>query len=281
MIMTRQKVYDCFTFYNEADILEFRLQEYYDIVDKFIIVESNLTHTYDKKILFWMNKFSKEKRFEKYLDKIDSYVYDANSIISKKSLVIENNQRKCLKHGCLQSGITIGDLIIVGDVDEIYKKDKLIDLLELRKKVKKPVRSLLLFNRYFVDLYVSEGNNNLKSWPGPYIDRFYPTIDFQKSRDILDVNYNPNSTIFIKDVSGWHLSSLAGDEYKIVENKFKNYLHHDCEYEAKFLNDVNNKNKYYKFLENEIDKGKLIHSNQYHSNWWNKKQNYIFRGNND
>jgi len=276
-----QKIFDCFTFYNEADVLEFRLQEYYDVVDKFILVESNLTHKFNEKELYWANKFSKEKRFQKYLDKIDSYVFDGHSIATKKSIIIENHQRKSLKEGCLRSGITIGDLIIVGDVDEIYKKDKLIDLLKLRKKVKKPVRAVLLFNRYFVNLFVSEKNDTLKLWTGPWINTFYPTIDFQQSRDILDVNYNPNNTFHVNEISGWHLSSLVGKDWKMAVNKFKNYLHHDCEYEIKFINDVNNKNKYYNFLKNEIDAKKLIYTDQHYSEWWNDKKKYIFGRNND
>ncbi len=38
------KIYDCFTFYNEFDILELRLQEHWDHVDKFVIAEANTTH---------------------------------------------------------------------------------------------------------------------------------------------------------------------------------------------------------------------------------------------
>ena len=34
------KIIDCFTFYNEAGMLEFRLKELNDIVDYFVLVES-------------------------------------------------------------------------------------------------------------------------------------------------------------------------------------------------------------------------------------------------
>ncbi len=39
------KVYDAFLFSNELDILEIRLQELKDVVDKFVIIESNTTFT--------------------------------------------------------------------------------------------------------------------------------------------------------------------------------------------------------------------------------------------
>ena len=47
------KVVDCFTFYNELDLLEMRLEEMYDIVDNFVIVEATKTFVgKEKKIIF-------------------------------------------------------------------------------------------------------------------------------------------------------------------------------------------------------------------------------------
>ena len=39
------KIYDCFNFFNELDILELRLNILYDYVDYFVIVESSVTHS--------------------------------------------------------------------------------------------------------------------------------------------------------------------------------------------------------------------------------------------
>ena len=39
------KVYDCFTFFNELDLLEVRLAELYNVVDHFVIVESPISFT--------------------------------------------------------------------------------------------------------------------------------------------------------------------------------------------------------------------------------------------
>ena len=46
----RTKVIDCFTFYNELDMLTLRLNELSDFVDYFVLVES--THTHTKTIVF-------------------------------------------------------------------------------------------------------------------------------------------------------------------------------------------------------------------------------------
>lgn len=39
------KLIDSFTYFNEIELLQVRLEYLYDIVDEFLIVESNRTHT--------------------------------------------------------------------------------------------------------------------------------------------------------------------------------------------------------------------------------------------
>lgn len=52
---------------NELDLLEIKLEELYDFVDKFIIIESTHTHTNLPKTLHYVEN---EKRFDKYKDKV-------------------------------------------------------------------------------------------------------------------------------------------------------------------------------------------------------------------
>ena len=37
-------IYDCFSFFNELDLLEIRLNVLKDVVDKFMLVEATKTH---------------------------------------------------------------------------------------------------------------------------------------------------------------------------------------------------------------------------------------------
>jgi len=60
-------IVDSFIFFNEFDILDGRLEYLYDHVDYFVIVESNLTFSGNKKPLYFMNNMS---RYKKYLDKV-------------------------------------------------------------------------------------------------------------------------------------------------------------------------------------------------------------------
>ncbi|NBP59476.1 glycosyltransferase, partial [bacterium] len=70
---TKRKIYDCFPFFNEFEILEIRLAELYDIVDKFIIIEASKTHSGRDKPLYLRENIAK---FAKYQDKIVIHTVD-------------------------------------------------------------------------------------------------------------------------------------------------------------------------------------------------------------
>ena len=64
-------VYDCTMFLNENDLFEIRLNQHWDFVDKFIVIESAETHTGLRKPL----QFD-QKRFEKYASKLIYVTFD-------------------------------------------------------------------------------------------------------------------------------------------------------------------------------------------------------------
>ena len=119
------KVYDCFTFFNEFELLELRLESLWDFVDYFVIVEANKTHAnVPKPFNFFVNK----NKFKKYFKKI-RYVMD-DSIVPYKGVgdwSIENNQRNNILQG-LQDAEP-DDLIFISDVDEIPNPHTIQNLL--------------------------------------------------------------------------------------------------------------------------------------------------------
>lgn len=70
-------IIDCFSFLNEYDVLEGRLEYLYATVDYFVIIESNLTHTGREKPLNFANNIS---RYNQYMDKILYFPYTAKPI---------------------------------------------------------------------------------------------------------------------------------------------------------------------------------------------------------
>lgn len=107
-----QKIFDCFPFFNELDILEIRLEELYNTVDRFIISEATKTHGGKDKPLNFHNNL---KRFEKYLNKITYLVVE--NYPATDSWSIERHQRDFLSKGL--GGCEDNDIIMISDVDEI------------------------------------------------------------------------------------------------------------------------------------------------------------------
>ena len=64
------KIYDCFNFFNELDILELRLNILHEHVDYFVVVESSVTHSGQPKPFFLEENMD---RFSKFSDKLINY----------------------------------------------------------------------------------------------------------------------------------------------------------------------------------------------------------------
>lgn len=119
----KPNVFDCFTFNNELDILEKRLSDLWNVVDRFIIVEGNLTHSCRSKELVFHNNL---KRFEKWLSKITYIVVEdwpvRNGPNDEESAWIrERHQRAAILRGL--TSCKDNDVIIISDVDEIPFKE--------------------------------------------------------------------------------------------------------------------------------------------------------------
>ncbi len=125
-------IYDCFSFFNELDLLELRLNILNDVVDKFVLVESSKTHAGNSKPLYFQEN---KARFSKFLPKIISIVADDFPPF-ESSWTYENYQRNCIAQGLNQAQPS--DAILISDLDEIpnpkvikkYAGTKGIKLLE-------------------------------------------------------------------------------------------------------------------------------------------------------
>lgn len=105
-------VFDCFPFNNEFEILERRLSELYDVVDRFIIVEATKTHGNQPKPL---NFQANIERYSKWLNKVTYIVVD--DYASLDSWSIERHQRDAIMRGL--NDCEANDIVIISDCDEI------------------------------------------------------------------------------------------------------------------------------------------------------------------
>ena len=125
------KIYDCFQFFNEENVLDLRFNILDEFVDFFVIVESTTDHQgNEKKLNFDINKF---KKFEKKI--IYTVVDDTLDSVKKAHIgqnsSVERHQRNSILRGLKNSHDN--DLIIISDVDEIPDLNKL-NLFDKKKR---------------------------------------------------------------------------------------------------------------------------------------------------
>ena len=199
-------IYDGFTFFNELDLLELRLNELSDIVDKFIIVESHYTHTGKEKPLYY--KENKE-RFAKFSDKIIHIVVDMEGEpdSSLDPWDRERNQRDSIAKGLV--GCSDDDIVCVSDVDEIPRSEKLAEY-----SVKDGLVCLEQDLHYYsIDMRCEEKWNWFKILPYSMLKNMTP----------CQVRYT-EAPKTVKN-AGWHFSFL-GDIDMIIK-KIESFAHHE------------------------------------------------------
>ncbi|CAO3377397.1 tetratricopeptide repeat protein [Azospirillum argentinense] len=109
-----RRIYDCFQFYNELDLLEVRLAELDAVVDRFVLVEAAFTHAGDPKPLHYAEN---RARFAAYADKIIHVVVDDDP--GGFAWQREAHQRDAIVRGL--DGCDPTDMIVISDADEILR----------------------------------------------------------------------------------------------------------------------------------------------------------------
>jgi len=111
----KRVVVDAFIFYNELQMLNFRLHELNDVVDIFVIVEANLTFQGKPKPMF----FAENKHlFEKFLPKIVHVVVD-DMPVDSNAWGRERFQRNAIVRGINRLSLKRSDILITTNADEI------------------------------------------------------------------------------------------------------------------------------------------------------------------
>jgi len=141
------KIFDTFTFYNELDLLELRMNILGDIVDYFVINEATITFTGKKKPLYFAEN---KELFKKWEDKIIHHVLDDdNETLEKywegvpyhRSMVEDNiyqlpihYQRACFHKDsaiyALLDHAQDDDIILTSDADEIANPEVIKSISE-------------------------------------------------------------------------------------------------------------------------------------------------------
>ena len=230
------KIFDCFMYFDEEQVLDLRLNVLYQNVDYFVIVESIYNHKGEKRNLLFNSQ-----KFEKFSDKIIYLVYDkipqlVNPIKETdneqekdgkyimNALYRENAQRDFILEG-LKSAKK-DDLILISDVDEIPKLSS-VNLNQIKNEI-------ILFKQ---DMFYYKYNLSLPNfkWTGTKAVKKKNLVSPQWLRNVKDRKYpfyridtffSDKKYIDIKIINdgGWHFSNIKSPE--MIEHKLRSYLHH-------------------------------------------------------
>ena len=205
----RPKVVDAFMFYNEFEMLKYRLTVMGPYVDRFVICECPMSHAGKPKPLY----FHENKHlFEPWLDKITHIVWkDGFREVSetKDAWYNENSQRNHLLEGL--KDLKPHDIVIISDIDEIVSP-KVLEHVD-NVLTRNPVVALSM------DLYYYDIEHIL---PGPWEFACIARYGFVRDTKPHHCRNSFRKDPVIKD-AGWHLSFFGDD--KFIINKTKNYAH--------------------------------------------------------
>ena len=219
-------IYDCFSFFNELDLLEIRLNTLEKVVDKFVLSESNYTHTGRRKPLYYEDN---KGRFAKFTDKIIHVVSPdpKDPERAKKDMayswLCENIQRNATIRA-IENFLDDNDMLIVSDIDEIPAPEAIMRAVRRNR----PTRLRQKFYYYYL---------NYRCCTTPYWDAGSVVLSYKDYKDMaiysrtiggsafnVEENTSPTATkvralsrIKVIGNGGWHFSYIGGVDKIIIK----------------------------------------------------------------
>jgi len=192
------RVFDCILFNQEHDMLECRLSEIGDVIDKIIIVESATTFMGQPKA-----HGIDLDRFYKWRDKIHYEIYEPDA--SLRSWSAETEQRNHLFTALRQFAPEAQDIVTVADCDEIWSPK---DIDTLKTGWHGYMMKRLVMSAYW---RLSDEHTMVA---GPWGQRSGDAQSMRSARYKL-----PELR------SGWHVSWMGGPEW--AANKMRSFSHQE------------------------------------------------------
>ncbi len=226
LTVPKVKIYDCFVFNNEFDILSLRLKLLNEKVEKFILVESKQTHSgISKPAFFEQNK----ELFDEYSDKIvnividkfpDKIIYPPSETDVPEHLHIhwfrENYQRNEILKGLYKIGLNPEDVVLISDLDEIPDPSKLGDFIKIIPEDDYAFQlqkwCIWDFDRFYNGL-----------WPGTAGVK-WKTLSKLTPQEIRKNRYSENK-LHTNEPFGWHCSWFGGID--AVMDKLRSFAHQE------------------------------------------------------
>lgn len=217
-----RRIYDCFAFFNEFDILDIRLKELNDVVDYFVICESSLTFSGEMKEKYLLNNIERYKIYENKIIHVSCDEFPFGSDQWSRDTYQKEQIKKAISH------VDPEDLIVFSDVDEIPNKYAILKAFEFDGVTQFSMKMY----QYFINMLYRDDWDAAYALPKKYLD----DLDIEKkgTNDSLSLaRYNmpkiAESAHIPRNVvhdAGWHFTHMGG--VKNLLKKFSSYAHsHD------------------------------------------------------
>ena len=238
------KIFDCFMYFDEDLLLDLRLNTLNDYVDKFIIIESELTHTEKiKKFNFNIDKFEKFKNKIEY-HQIKNFKIENDLKLKKnwsKFHLVDQHIRNSLANYISEA--STNDWIMISDIDEI-PNPKVLEKFNEKKK----------FAFFEQDLFYYKFNLKCISDPKWYGSRICVKKYLKSPQWLREIKIKKNQNFFkriffnpqIFKQGGWHFTYIKKPSEIIT--KLKSFAHNELVKEH-MLNEDYIKNK----INNNLD----------------------------
>ena len=209
-------VYDSFQFFNELDILLLRMHILNDVVDRFVISESTVTFSGDKKPLFYEENKGMFKEFE---HKIIHNVVD-DTPMDCDAFTRDHHQKCAVARGL--KGCKPEDIVIFSDVDEIPNP---VTLKKLLPQVEDGKIYMLAQRLFYCYLDMEEVSGRLLSvtgefdgvdkpmWLGTKVCRYH-MLDQYTTEELRNKEQKAVG-VRVPD-GGWHFSYMGGGKNQPV-----------------------------------------------------------------
>ena len=239
-------VYDTCMFLNENDLYEIRLNQHWDFVDKFIVVEVGETHTGLKKPL----KFDHE-RFKPYAEKLVYVTFDSFEEEMKKFPELldtasemgvahvkadwtrDRFQFNYMYKAVKDLGAVDSDIVYFSCLDEIIKKEAFDFACTVfsNKSWLSPhgLRPIMFFQFY---LYAYKMNLLYLNWNEHYAGTITEFGNFKKVMPAVIRNHTVMTHPPIPD-GGWHFTFLDNTDGEMVLEKQRSWAHSKDKYEGR------------------------------------------------
>ena len=205
-------IYDCFPFHDELDLLEVRLNELKDVVDRFVLVESDITFQHSPKPLYFEEN---KHRFEEFLDRIEHVIVrDAPITSFFDTDIFQRNQIMRGLEGCNDD-----DIIFISDADEIPRAEAVTRYMELPDR---PFMSLQLSLHYYYFNCWAGTQSVAKVIPYGMVKNFDSIQAIRGDIWKHGEEWETPKTPVLLD-AGWHFTYL-GDESRLI-HKLKSFAH--------------------------------------------------------